>query len=90
MNPLKEPAKGNRGKGLAQAGVFLVIPTILLVAPMIGYFIGNWADSKLGTEPYLLIVGLLLGFGAAAREIYNLIKKAQAIGEEKDIDSDGT
>ena len=90
MNPFKGPTKSKRDKSLAQAGVFLVIPTILLVAPMIGYFIGNWADNKLGTEPYLLIVGLLLGFGAAAREIYNLIRKAQAIGEEKDSDSDGT
>ena len=90
MNPSKEPGKGKRDKGLTQVGIFTAIPMILIVAPMIGYFAGKWADSYLGTEPYLLLVGLFLGFAAAAREIYNLVKKAQALGEEEDNDSDGT
>jgi ATP synthase protein I len=38
------------------------------------FFLGNWLDSKLGTEPYftfgLLIIGILAGF----RNMYLLIK----------------
>lgn len=90
MNPSKEPGKGKRDKGLAQIGIYTAIPMILIVAPLIGYFAGKWADSYFGTEPYLLLVGLVLGFTAAAREIYNLVKRVQALGEEKDNDSDGT
>ncbi|MCP4684019.1 MAG: AtpZ/AtpI family protein [bacterium] len=64
--------------------MYLAVPGILLAAPTIGFFIGDWADGKLGTEPYLMIVGLVLGFVAGAREIINLLKKAQAIDEERD------
>ena len=83
MIPLKSPDKKN-GVKYGAAGLYLVVPGILLAAPTIGFFIGEWADGKLGTQPYLMIVGLALGFAAAAREIFNLLKKAQAIDEEKD------
>lgn len=89
MSPSSEPRDGKYGKGLAQAGILAAVPMILLVAPMIGYFAGSWADKKLGTDPYLLIVGLALGFGAAAREIYNLIKKSQTLDRKENDKSDG-
>ncbi len=47
-----------------------------------GFFIGKWADQKLHTEPYLLIVGVILGFGAAGVEIYKLVKKSEAFDRE--------
>jgi len=80
---VKSPEKKN-GVKYGAAGLYLAVPGILLAAPTIGFFIGHWADGKLDTEPYLMIVGLVLGFVAAAREIYNLLKKAQAIDEERD------
>lgn len=83
MTPLKSPDKKN-GVKYGAAGLYLAVPGILLAAPTIGFFIGDWADGKLGTQPYLMIVGLVLGFVAAAREIFNLLKKAQAIDEERD------
>ncbi len=80
---MKSPEKRS-GVKYGAAGLYLAVPGILLAAPTIGFFIGDWADGKFGTEPYLMIVGLVLGFVAAAREIFNLLKKAQAIEEEKD------
>ena len=80
---MKSPEKKN-GVKYGAAGLYLAVPGILLAAPTIGFFVGDWADGKLGTEPYLMIVGLVLGFIAAAREIYNLLKKAQAMDEERD------
>ena len=83
MTPVKSPDKKD-GVKYGAAGLYLAVPGILLAAPTIGFLIGYWADDKLGTQPYLLIVGIVLGFVAAAREIYNLLKKAQAMDEERD------
>jgi ATP synthase protein I len=92
MNPFKGPSKGKQDKSLTQVGIYMTIPVLLAAGPLVGYLIGSWADEYFGTEPYLLIVGLLLGFGAAAREIINLIKRAQALEDDGDRDSnsDGT
>ena len=59
---------------------------------MIGFGAGYWADSKLGTSPYLTLVGIFLGFGAAAKETIGIIKKYQALEDKdkKDKDDDGT
>ena len=90
MSPILGPRDRKKDKNLAQMGVLAIVPTILLVAPMMGYFAGSWADARFGTEPYLLITGLVLGFGAAAREIFNLIKRTQALDQEEDDSNDGS
>ncbi|MBU0982505.1 MAG: AtpZ/AtpI family protein [candidate division Zixibacteria bacterium] len=83
MTLLKPPAKKKAGS-FGAAGVLLAVPTILIVSPLMGFFAGQWADSKLGTDPWLMILGLTLGFGAAGRQIYLLIQKAQALDKEED------
>ena len=67
-----------------QVGLLTAIPFILLAGPVLGYLVGSWLDRKLGTEPILLIVLLLVGLAASGRETYGLIQLA---GRE-DIDSD--
>jgi F0F1-type ATP synthase assembly protein I len=61
---------------LRQAGIYTVIPIILALGPIIGYFIGNFLDRKLHTEPYLMILFLIFGFIASGKEVYRLVKKA--------------
>jgi len=68
----------------------MAIPTVIIVAPMIGFGVGYWVDGKLGSSPYLMILGIILGFGAAARETYQIIKRYQALEEKKDQQDDGT
>jgi F0F1-type ATP synthase assembly protein I len=53
-----------------------MIPVILVVAPLIGYYAGSWVDGKLGTGNVFMIIGLGLGFAAAGKETYNLIKRS--------------
>jgi ATP synthase protein I len=61
---------------LRRASLLTAIPLVLAIAPVIGFFIGDFLDKKLGTGPYLMIVFVVLGFIAGAREVYKLVKKA--------------
>jgi len=62
--------------GYRQLAIATTIPVILVVAPLIGYYAGDWVDGKLGTDKIFMIIGLVLGFVAAGKEVHNLIKKS--------------
>ncbi|MEA3297600.1 MAG: AtpZ/AtpI family protein [candidate division Zixibacteria bacterium] len=76
--------KDKSGRDLRQIGLLTAVPTLLLAGPLVGFFIGNWVDKKLGTEPYLAAAGVILGLAAVGIEIHNLLRKASATGEEED------
>jgi F0F1-type ATP synthase assembly protein I len=63
--------------GMRQVALLTAIPAILLVGPVLGWWVGSLLDRKWGTEPYLMIVGIVLGFVASGRETWKLIKLAQ-------------
>jgi F0F1-type ATP synthase assembly protein I len=58
-----------------QLSLLAVIPAVMAVGPLIGFFIGRWLDNKLGTEPYLMIAFITFGFVAAGKEIYGIVKR---------------
>ena len=60
-------------KQLKQAGRFAGAGISLAASIVVGYFVGRWADGKLGTA-YLAYVGLLLGIVAGFRDLYKLAK----------------
>lgn len=64
-------------KGLRSAGLLLAIPTLLIVAPLVGFFLGGWLDRRFGTGRWLTIIGLVLGFVAAGRETYQIYRRYQ-------------
>ena len=69
--------KDPRYRGLRSAGLLLAIPTLLIVAPLVGFFLGNWLDRRFHTSPWLMIAGLVLGFVAAGRETYQIYRRYQ-------------
>jgi len=75
MGLLKPDQKGDKGQTARQLALLAAIPAILVVAPLVGFFIGDWMDGKTKTAPLLTILGLILGFVAAAKEIMVLIKR---------------
>ena len=82
--PDKRPKKANEGRNYRQLGLLGTIPILLAVGPAVGFFIGRWLDSILGTEPWLLILFLIFGFIASGKEVYRIIKQAeQDPNEEK-------
>jgi ATP synthase protein I len=79
---MKRPAAERAGRSLRPVGQLTAIPFVLLVGPVLGYFIGDWLDRKWGTEPYLMILFITLGFVAAGREVWGLIKRASRDQED--------
>lgn len=56
-------------------GVFMTIPFVLGVPPVIGWFLGQWMDEYFGTKPYFMYALILLGIVAGFREVYRIIKR---------------
>lgn len=81
-------SKSKRARDLRQVSLLAAVPAILTVGPLVGFFAGQWADNRWGTEPYLMIGGILLGFGGAGIEIGKLVKKSTAIEKEKEKDNE--
>jgi len=82
MSPWRPNKRGEKGKDLRQLALLSVIPAMMVVAPLVGFFIGSWADGKFGTEPFLTILGLILGFASAGKEIYRVIKRVTQSKDE--------
>ncbi|CRX38936.1 AtpZ/AtpI family protein [Estrella lausannensis] len=59
----------------ARFAAFVTIPFVLAVPPICGLLLGKFLDNLLGTKPYLMLSLLALGFVAAFREFYRLVKK---------------
>ena len=70
-------------RGLRSAGLLLAIPTLLIVSPLVGFFLGGWLDKRFHTSPWLLLAGLVLGFVAAGRETYQIYRRYLAEEEER-------
>ena len=55
--------------------LYLVIPMLLLVSPIIGLYLGKFLDSLFHTEPILMIIFIGLGFVAGGREVYRILAR---------------
>jgi len=73
---LEPEKKGDKSKNARQLALLTAIPAILIVSPLVGFFIGQWVDKRLGTAPLFVIVGLIFGFVSAAKEIRLLLKRS--------------
>lgn len=84
MGILNPNPKDKPSRDLRQVSLLAAVPALLIAGPAVGFLIGRWADDKFETEPLLLIVGIILGFASAGREIYKLAKKAEAFDKENE------
>ena len=51
---------------------------------LIGLFIGQYLDKTFGTEPWLLLLFLMLGMVAGFRSIFRLLKEVLSEEEDKE------
>lgn len=49
-----------------------------VIAILGGVYGGQWLDRKLGSAPWLLIIGMFLGAGLSFYSMYSKLMKAQA------------
>jgi F0F1-type ATP synthase assembly protein I len=77
------PEKDGEPSPLKTAGLLLSIPTLLIVSPIVGWFVGSLADRWLKWQPWGGIVGLMLGFAAGGRETYKIYRRYQEEEERK-------
>ena len=68
--------KKDRMTGLRQISLLTAIPALLVLGPLLGLWVGRYLDRRLDTEPYMLVLFVVLGFVASGREIWKLIKLA--------------
>ena len=72
---------GPRGGKLLKAAGPLSVGIEFSLSTVIGLLGGRWLDGKLGSDPWLMIVGLLLGVTAGFRSLIRTVKKSQRAAE---------
>lgn len=81
---LKKKDEDDRFSAIRQAGLLTTIPVLLVVSPLVGFFIGRLLDGKFDTEPILTIIFLIFGFVAGAQQVARVIKLASRQSDSKD------
>jgi F0F1-type ATP synthase assembly protein I len=76
--PGSAPDSTGAGEGGTSAGQFAGHGLTFVVAILGGLYLGQWLDRKLGTAPWLLIVGVFVGAGASFYSMYSKLMAAQA------------
>jgi ATP synthase protein I len=71
-----------RFKQVRVFGLLSSIPGFLVVPPVAGALAGMWLDKRFGTDPWLLLLFLLLGFGAGVRLIVRTLQRVSQIQED--------
>jgi F0F1-type ATP synthase assembly protein I len=54
---------------------------------MIGLIGGQWLDKRFGTEPWLLLLGLVFGMAAGFRSVFRALKDLTAAGKSAPLDN---
>ena len=62
---------------MAKMGPYLTIGWVFLLAMFSGLGLGTWLDGKLGTEPMLLIFGVLLGMSLGFLNVFRVVLRIE-------------
>jgi len=80
---MKMDRKTVRALGLASGVGFTIVASIALWV-----LAGRWLDRKLGTEPWALIVGIIIGLISAGSVIYELAATRERTDDQGQNDQD--
>jgi len=74
--PEKKAGKDDADREISRAlGLLTQLGFAMAACVFVGVFFGKWLDGKLGTSPWLLLLGCLLGAAAAFKVFYDLLIK---------------
>ena len=71
----ERPGEGSPASAYAGAGFQFAFSLLLF------FFVGRWADQRLGTAPWLMLVGMVVGGSAG---FYSMYKKLMAATEREE------
>lgn len=54
----------------------LSVGLVLVACIVIGYFLGTYLDGKLGTTPWLTVIGVILGTGAGFVGLFRTVSRS--------------
>jgi len=75
---MAEPSEDeSKLRALRTAGLLLFIPALLIAAPLLGLFGGMALDRWLKTGRVFTAIGIVLGFVAAGRETWQIVRRVQ-------------
>jgi F0F1-type ATP synthase assembly protein I len=66
---------------MSQAGEVMGVGLQFAGAILIFLFLGRWLDEKLGTSPWLLLIGVMVG---AAAGFYSLYRQLVVVPRERE------
>ncbi len=73
VNPSKKP-------GGSPLGLAFGLGSEMVVAVLVCVYAGQWADKKLGTQPWLLLLGIFAGISLG---LYQILRKAKVIKKSR-------
>lgn len=53
----------------------LAVGTVLVACVVLGYLLGSYLDTKLGTSPWLTMIGVLLGSAAGFVQLFRTVSR---------------
>jgi ATP synthase protein I len=66
---------GESGAWTRSLGELLAVGTVLVACIVLGYFLGNYLDRRLGTSPWMVVVGVLLGTAAGFVQLFRTVSR---------------
>ena len=83
VDPLKGLAQHSGGIGsMGAAGKYAGIGLQFALSIVLFLYLGQWVDRKLGTDGIFMLLGVMVGFGAAFFTIYRSLMADQRREEE--------
>lgn len=83
-NPKEVPIKSPQKKMWLQAAGYSYVGIFFGISIVIGYLGGAWADRRLHTAPWLMMLGVLCGIAAGFKELYRLARQFQRESKHKE------
>ncbi len=78
MNGKLDPERLRKTADAARKiGFYTMIPTVLLVGPVLGYLLGSWLERRFDHAPWPSFGGIVLGLVASARQVIQILRRAQ-------------
>lgn len=82
MASQKDKDSEERYRTARAVGMGVLVPTMLAACVLVGCILGFLVDKWLGTAPWGLLTGLVLGSVAGVREMLKLLRNMQEDGKK--------